>query len=214
MGIYRHKTWTDIAALDEHLTAFLKLDEALERFLQDLGSSSRGPYQIHTDSGSVERASRAQISDAADSLGGSLSSLEVWYAGPDASHRVSLDVRPFAGFPLYRIGCSLNVFGDDENETNGRFETLRNRMDAEIKRQWPKPTAAEQVTAPLDVAPPAPTAPSAPLSPAATPPSARGLKEWLGRVLRHPTGAQIVGGLVVVGLAALIGALWNGYFGS
>ena len=56
---FRNKTWQDIAALDEHLTVFLKLDEALERFLGDFGFSSHEAYKIGTDSGSVDRPSRA-----------------------------------------------------------------------------------------------------------------------------------------------------------
>jgi hypothetical protein len=76
---FRNKTWQDIAALDEHLTVFLKLDEALERFLEDFRFSSHEAYKIGTDSGLVDRSSRALISAAVDSLGGSLSSLEVRY---------------------------------------------------------------------------------------------------------------------------------------
>ena len=87
-GAYRHHVWMDIAALDEHLTVFLKLDEALERWLADFGVSSREPYVISADSGLVNRPSRAQISDAVDSLGGSLSSLEARYRDPDASRHV------------------------------------------------------------------------------------------------------------------------------
>lgn len=135
---FRNKTWQDIAALDEHLTVFLTLDEALERFLGDFGFSSHEVYKIGTDSGSVDRSSRAQISAAVDSLGGSLSSLEGRYTDPDGSGSVGITTQPFPAFPLYRIACALNVHGDDETETNGRFDTLRNRMDAEIRRQWPK----------------------------------------------------------------------------
>ena len=205
MVISRYKGWTDVAALDEHLTVFLKMDEALERFLGDISSFCREPYKISTDSGSVERTSRAQISDAVDSHGGSLNVLEVWYAGP--GYRVSLDVRPYAAHPLYRIGCALHVFGDDEIENNGRFDTLRNRIDAEIKRQFPLPNAAmPEVTrssTPLPVASPA----------TATPASAEGVKQWLGGVLRHPTGSQIVGQFVVLGVIALGGVLWKVYGG-
>ena len=43
---FRNKTWQDIVALDEHLTVFLKLDEALERFLEDFGFSSHEAYKI------------------------------------------------------------------------------------------------------------------------------------------------------------------------
>ena len=199
----RYKSWTDVAALHEHLTVFLKLDEALERFLGDFAPFSRGPYKVRTDSGTLERSSRAEISDAVDSHGGSLDVLEVWYVGPGC--RVNLDVRPFADHPLYRIGCLLHVSGDDEQQNNGRFYSLQNRMDAEIKRQWPKPKAVEQVTAP-------------PSPPAATPPTANapdtgGFKQWVNRVLRHPTGAQIVGALVVAGLIALIGVLAKAFSG-
>jgi len=199
----RYKSWTDVAALHEHLTVFLKLDEALERFLGDIAPFSRGPYKVRTDSGTLERSSRAEISDAVDSHGGSLDVLEVWYVGPGC--RVNLDVRPFADHPLYRIGCLLHVSGDDEQQNNGRFYSLQNRMDAEIKRQWPKPKAVEQVTAP-------------PSPPAATPPTANapdtgGFKQWVNRVLRHPTGAQIVGALVVAGLIALIGVLAKAFSG-
>jgi len=192
----RYKGWTDVAALDEHLTVFLKMDEALERFLGDIASFSREPYKISTDSGSVERSSHAQISDAVDSHGGLLNALEVWYAGPGC--RVSLDVRPFAAYPLYRIGCQLNVFRDDEIENNGRFDSLRNRMDAEIKRQFPPSTAPQQVTAPVVAAPPA-------TGPSATASSAMGFKQWVSGFLRHP----IIAPLVVVGVLALIGGLWK-----
>ncbi len=195
-GAYRHHIWTDIAALDEHLTVFLKLDEALERFLEDFGPSSNERYTISTQSGLVERPSRAQIRDAVDSLGGSLNKLGVWYGGPGGTRTSSLTTRPFPAYPLDRIGCALDVFGDDEIETNGRFDNLRNRMDAEIKRQFPPSTAAEPVTAPPAAAPPAATAPSA-----------GGFKQWLDGGLRHPTGAQIVGALVVAGVLALIGVL-------
>ena len=191
----RYKAWMEVAALDEHLTVFLKLDEALERFLEDLGSFSREPYKIRTDSGSVERTSRAQISDAVDSHGGSLHSLEVWYASP--SCRVSLDVQPFPAYPLYRIGCQLHVFGDDEQENNGRFDNLRNRMDAEIKRQFPPSTAPQQETAPSAATPPAATVPGA------NAPNAAGFKQWLDAASRHP----IIVGLVLLGVPALIGVL-------
>ena len=192
MGIYRHKTWTDIAALDEHLTVFLKLDEALERFLEDFGFSSHEAYKISTDSGSVDRSSRAQISAAVDSLGGSLGSLEVRYTDPDGGRSVGITTQPFPAFPLYRIACALNVHGDDETETNGRFDTLRNRMDAEVKRQWPKSTAPQQETLPPAVSPPTATAPSA-----------GGFKQWLDGVVRHP----IIVGLVLLGAPALFGVL-------
>jgi hypothetical protein len=194
---YRHTAWLEIAALDEQLAVFMKLDEALERFLADFGLSSHEPYVISTDSGVINRPSRAQINDAVDSLGGSLSSLEARYADPDGSRRVAMSTQPFAAFPVYRIACSLHVHGDDETETNGRFDTLRNRMDAEIKRQWPKSTAPQPETSPPAVSPPAATAPSA-----------SGFKQWLDAVLRHP----IVAPLVVVGVLALIGGLWKWTF--
>jgi len=189
---FRNKRWQDIAALDEHLTVFLKLDEALECFLEDFGFSSHEAYKISTDSGSVDRSSRAQISAAVDSLGGSLSSLEVRYTDPDGGRSVGITTQPFPAFPLYRIACALNVHGEDETETNGRFDTLRNRMDAEIKRQWPKSTAPQQETLPPAVSPPTATASSA-----------GGFKQWLDGVLRHP----IIVGLVLLGVPALIGVL-------
>ena len=189
---FRNKRWQDIAALDEHLTVFLKLDEALERFLEEFGFSSHEAYKISTDSGSVDRSSRAQISAAVDSLGGSLGSLEVRYTDPDGGRSVGITTQPFPAFPLYRIACALNVHGDDETETNGRFDTLRNRMDAEIKRQWPKSTAPQQETLPPAVSPPTATAPSA-----------DGFKQWLDGVFRHP----IIVGLVLLGVSALISVL-------
>ena len=200
MGIHRNYTWKDVSELDAHLAAFLNLDEALERFLGEFGSVSHDPYKILTDSGSVDRTSRAQISDAVDSLGGSLRGLEVWYRSLDGGCRVNLSVQPFPGFPEYRIGCSLQVFGDDENETNGRFDTLRNRMDAEIKRQWPESGAAKREIEPA-------TKPEVPSS--ATPPRVSGFKQRAGETLRHP----IVAPLVVVGVITLIGALWKVYLG-
>jgi len=189
---FRNKTWQDIAALDEHLNVFLTLDEALERFLEDFGFSSHEAYKISTDSGSVDRSSRAQISAAVDSLGGSLGSLEVRYTDPDGGRSVGITTQPFPAFPLYRIACALNVHGDDETETNGRFDTLRNRMDAEVKRQWPKSTAPQQETLPPAVSPPTATAPSA-----------GGFKQWLDGVVRHP----IIVGLVLLGAPALFGVL-------
>jgi hypothetical protein len=189
---FRSKRWQDIAAVDEHLTVFLKLDKALECFLKDFGFSSHVAYKISTDSGSVDRSSRTQISAAVDSLGGSLSSLEVRYTNPDGGRSVGIATQPFPAFPLYRISCGLHVHGDDETETNGRFDTLRNRMDAEIKRQWPKSAAPQQETLPPAVSPPGATAPSA-----------GGVKQWLDGVLRHP----IIVGLVLLGVPALIGVL-------
>jgi len=205
-GAYRHHIWTDIAALDEHLTVFLKLDEALERFLEDFGPSSNERYTISTQSGLVERPSRAQISDAVDSLGGSLDKLGVWYGGPGGTRTSSLTTRPFPAYPLDRIGCALDVFGDDEIETNGRFDNLRNRMDAEIKRQFPPSNAANEET-------PQPAATVSSATSPATLPNAGGFKQWVGGVLRHPTGAQIVGQFVVLGVIALIGVLWKVYGG-
>jgi len=79
-------------------------------------------------------------------------------------------------------------------------------MDAEIKRQFPPSSADKQVTAPSAATPPAP-------SHSATAPSAGGFKQWLDGVLRHPTGSQIVGALVVAGLIALIGVLAKAFSG-
>jgi len=197
MSIYRHKLWTDVAALDDHLTVFLKLDEALENFLGDFGFSSPEPYKISTGGGAVDRPFRAQISAAVDTLGGSLHSLEARYNDTDRSRTVSLHTQPFPAYPLERIACSLDVHGDDEQETNGRFDTLRNRMDAEIKRQFPPSTPVKQATAPPVAAPPAATGPSA------TAPSSRGFKQWLDGVSRHP----IIVGLVLLGASAMITVL-------
>jgi len=146
-------------------------------------------------------SSRAQISDAVDSHGGSLNALEVWYAGPGC--HVSLDVRPFAAYPLYRIGCHLNVLGDDEIENNGRFDTLRNRMDAEIKPQFPQSVAAKPEITPSTATPPAATTPAAASS------SGGRFKQWVSGFLRHP----IIAPLVVVGVLALIGGSWKGWLG-
>jgi hypothetical protein len=207
MGSHRYQTWTDIAALDEHLTVFfLKLDEALEHFLEDFAFSSHEPYKIRTDSGTIDRPFRAQISDAVDSLGGSPRGFEVWYLGPDRSRSVNLEVVPFSAWPLHRIGCTLQVFCDDENETNGRFATLLNRMDAEITRLWPKSPAAEQVT------PPATTVPTV-TPPAPIVPGRDGFWRRVDRVLRHPTVSEVVGGLVVVGVVVLFTVMWKVYFG-
>lgn len=196
---FRHKTWQDIAPLDEHLTVFLKLDEVLERFLEDFEFSAPQPYRISADSGLVDRSSRAQVSAAVDSLGGSLSSLESRYMDSDGSRTVGLTTQPFPAFPVDRIACSLNVHGDDEIETNGRFDTLRNRMDAEIKRQWPKSTAAKSEMTPSSAGLPA-------ASPAtATPTNAEGFKQWLDGASRHP----MIVGLVLLGVPALITGLWK-----
>jgi len=59
MGVYRNHLWTEIAQLDEHLTVFLMLDEALECFLEDFASTLHEPYVISTDSGSVDRTQGA-----------------------------------------------------------------------------------------------------------------------------------------------------------
>jgi HAD superfamily hydrolase (TIGR01509 family) len=189
----RYQSWLDVAALDEHLTVFLKLDEALERFLADSASFSREPYKISTGSGSVERMSRAQISDAVDSLGGSLNVLEVWYACPGC--RVSLDARPFAAYPDYRIGCQLNVFGDDEQEYNGRFDTLRNRMDAEIKRQFPPSIPVKQGTQPSAA------------QPAAAQLNAYYLEHRFDNVELFP---EVVDALAVLSRSYVLGLLSNG----
>ena len=94
------------------------------------------------------------------------------------------------------------MFGDDEQENNGRFDTLRNRMDAEIKRQFPPSNPVKQGTQP-SAAQPAATVPTA------NAPSPGGFKPWVSGVLRHPTGAQIVGTLAAAGLLALIGVIWK-----
>src|ERR1035437_2274790 len=212
MSGHRLYNWPDVAALDEHLTVFLKLDEALERFLEDFAFSSHEPYKISTDSGIVYRPSRAEIGDAVDSLGGWPTSFEGWHLGPNRSRSANLEVLRFSGLPLDRIGCILQVFGVDENETNGRFDTLRNRMDAEIKRQWPKPTAAAQMPAPLAVTLPATPAPST--TPGAlSPRHAKGMKQWWGRVSMHPLWAAVISGLLVVCMVAVVAALWKAFFG-
>jgi len=89
------------------------------------------------------------------------------------------------------------VHGDNEHETAGRFDTLRNRMDGEIKRQFPPSAAPQQETSQpvATVSSPAP----------ATAPSAMGFKQWVSGFLRHP----IIAPLVVVGVLALIGGLWK-----
>ena len=113
-----------------------------------------------------------------------------------------MTTQPFAAFPVYRIACSLHVHGDDESETNGRFDSLRNRMDAEIKRQFHPSNAAKQGTAPSAVSPPAAIPPPA-TAPSAPAPSAGGVKQWLDAASRHP----IIVGLVLLGVPALIGVL-------
>jgi hypothetical protein len=35
------------------------------------------------------------------------------------------------------------------------------------------------------------------------------MDNWLGRISRHPTGAQIIGGLAVVAIAAAIAKWWD-----
>jgi len=201
MSIYRHQLWTDVAAVDEHLTVFLKLDEALESLLGDFGLSSHQPYKISTGGGAVDRPSRAQISAAIDTLGGSLHSLAARYNDTDGSRTVGLHTQPFPAHPVERIAVSLDVHGDDEHETAGRFDTLKNRMDAEIRRQFPPSSATPHEAAQLVATVSSP----APVSPA----SAKGFKRRVSGFLRHPTGAQIVGALVVAGVLALIGVLSN-----
>ncbi len=201
MSIYRHQLWTDVAAVDEHLTVFLKLDEALEGFLRDFGLSSHLPYKISTGGGAVDRPSREQISTAVDMLGGSLHSLAARYNDPEFSRSVGLHTQPFPAHPLDRIAVSLDVHGDNEHETAGRFDTLKNRMDAEIKRQFPSSRVAlEEAARPV-----LSVSSSAPVSVA----SANWFKERVSGVVRHPTGSQIVGALVVAGVIALIGVLSN-----
>ena len=40
-----------------------------------------------------------------------------------------------------RISCCLMVFGNDESEIKGLFESLCTRLEGEIKRAWPKSNA-------------------------------------------------------------------------
>ena len=204
MGIQRNYTWFDVADLDAHLTVFLSLDAALEGFLSYPAPSLQRLYKIRTDSGTAERTSRAQISDCVDSLGGSLKGLEVWYPGPGG--RECLDVQSFAAFPVHKIGCTLYVFGDNENETAGRFDTLRNRMDAEVKRQWPKPKTANAQVANPTIAPPPASMSNASASVSVS--NASSMKHKLDVVSRHP----IVVGVAVAGLLA-IGSVLKAYFG-
>jgi hypothetical protein len=199
MGMHRGDSWKDIAKPDEHLAAFLELDEALETFLEDIEPFSPYTYDIHTDRGSVDRMSRMHVSEAVDSLGGSLERLQVGYRNTDGSCRVLFSTQPLLGVED-NVTCFLNVFGDEDLETNGLFETLRNRMDAQIQRHWPP--VAKQVA--KSAPPKQETAP-----PSATAPRVGGFKKWLDGVLRHP----IVAPLVVVGVLALIGGLWKLYSG-
>jgi len=199
MGIERSHTWENVAKPDEDLAVFLKLDEVLESLLGDSVTSMLKTYYVNADSGSLNRTSRAQVGGAVDSLSGSPTSLSVWYTtsvvNPEPQRSVNFRVRKFGAKD--KIACFLTVSGEEENETNGLFETLRNRMDAEIKRQWPKSKAAKQRVAPSAVSPPA-----------ATEPKARGVKQWWGRISMHPLWTTIigtvVGGLMLAGIVALI----------
>jgi len=161
MGTHRHHTWTDIAEPDEHVTVFLKLDEALEGFLGDFASSSLKAYTIRAEGGSSVGRSRAQVRDAVDSLSGSPNWLLASYIKPiqgqEPSNNVSFFTQPIAVFtqPLGikdRISCCLTVSGKEENETKRLFDSWRKQLDAEIKRHWPKSNAAGQ-----EIAPPAAT---------------------------------------------------------
>lgn len=117
-------------------TLFLKLDGALEGFLGKFGISSNKTYTINTAGGSINRRSRSQVIGALDSLGGFPKDLTVVYSEPlgplKGNRQVCLITTTLEN---NMVGCYLSVNGDYEDETNGLFETLRNRMDAEIKRQ-------------------------------------------------------------------------------
>ena len=162
MGTHRHHTWTDIAESDEHVTVFLKLDEALGGFLGDFASTALKSYTIRADSeSSLDRSSRAQVRDAVDSLSGSpnwlLGSYMKPIQGQEPSNSVSFFTQPIAVFtpPLGikdRISCCLIVCGKEENETTRLFDSLVKQLDAEIKRHWPKSNTAGQ-----EIAPPAAT---------------------------------------------------------
>jgi hypothetical protein len=158
MSNFRKRSWTDLAEPDEHLTVFVKLDEALGRFLGDFAPSSGIAYTVHAEDGSsVDLSARAQVSDAIDSLEGSAKWLSVSYTrsslsqGPGRS--VTFFTEPLAAFtePLgikHRISCCLMVFGNDESEINELFESLCARLDEEIKRVWPKSNSARQQAEP------------------------------------------------------------------
>jgi hypothetical protein len=151
MSIFRKRTWTDLADPDEHLTLFMTLDEALGSSLGDFAPSSLIAYTIRAESGSsIDRTSRAQVKDAMGSLEGSAKWLAVSYTrstlGQEPSRSVRFFTQPLAAFtePLgikERVSCCLMVFGNDESEINGLFESLGTRLDKEIKRVWPKSNA-------------------------------------------------------------------------
>jgi hypothetical protein len=164
MSIFRKHSWTDLAEADQHVTVFVGLDEALGSSLGDFAPSSLITYTINAENGSsVYPTSRDQVSDAMDSLGGKATWLAVSYTRSTPSQEPSRSVRfftqPLAAFtePLgikERISCCLMVFGNDESEIDGLFESLCTRLDEEIKREWPKSNAETQ-----EVAPPAVTGP-------------------------------------------------------
>ena len=162
MSIFRKHSWTDLAEADEHVTVFVMLDEVLGSSLGDFASSSLITYAIRAENGSsVYPSSRDQVSDAMDSLAGPAKWLAVSYTRSALSQEPSRSVRfftqPLTSFtePLgikERISCCLMVFGNDESDINGLFESLSTRLDKEIKRGWPKSNAETQ-----EVPPPAVT---------------------------------------------------------
>lgn len=193
MSISRQEVWKDIVGPHEHLALFLKLDEALEGFLGPFGTSAHKTYSISGERGSLQRQSRAQVSDAL-SLGGAVDSITAQYIEPSdllsTSRSVSLTATTYIG--REGVSCLLLVNGYDEHETNGWFETLRNRISADIVREFPKSGAVQMKNLSQTVN----------QSRSIQNPSNRFIRTWRS-VAQHPTGSTIVGGLVVAAVLAL-----------
>lgn len=209
MSIDRRENWDIFAKKSHHLVAFLKLDETLENILGDFATSADRDYRINTSSGSMNVTSRSLVQDAADSLGGRLIDLSSWYSSQvreSGNHLITAENPIRVGLFTYdmsfnpTIDCTLHLSGKDENQVNGLFESIRNRMGAEIQRQFPIGEATLQtLLQPIASGP----------RPIETQPTVSGSKPAWRRFWQHPTVSQVVAILVGTGLLALIGILWN-----
>jgi hypothetical protein len=197
MSISRNESWSEIADEEEHLTVFLKFDEAIEGILGDFNATAQKSYKIETTSGSVSRTSRDQVSDAVDSLGGSPTKLSVRYSQPydgqGGGASVSIITQPIGD--KHKTFSMLLVTGDQETEINGLFSTLRNRLSAEIKRQFPKSKIAKQKESQTTA-----------IAPDFIPTILSNSKKTWTRRLRHP----IIAGLIVVLVPPVVPKLWPG----
>lgn len=190
VGLSLNETWPDVVDVDEHLNFFLKMDEALEGFLGEFAVRSAPSYSIIANKGEVNRKSRAEVSIALDSLGGSSRAFTASYTEPYdpwwTGRAVEFKTEQSSN---QKISCSLSAQGQNENEVRGQFEIIRNLFTAEINREFPPAKILELKMAPT----------------IASGHALNGLKHRLDGFTRHPVWSTVIATLIVT----LIGALWK-----